>query len=210
MTPLRLDPRALGMQVSRRGQVSRAGASAFSRGTRSAVPATARAARRVVPAREIAGPGPVSPPPPLHHIRRREAASVGGRRDLTLAPSHAAGRGGDGRRPGGSTGPGDGRRVVYTKCIRNDFGSSGRLRGVGFPPSGFLMASSRRLRSCHVDLLDHGWIQHSTAGHTANRSVGNYHDYWGLNTTTRPAVEPLARIDALLDGKRRVSLLHQA
>ena len=92
MTPLRLDPHALGMQVSRRGQVSRPGASAFSRGTRSAVPAAAGAARRVVPARECAGPGPVSPP--LRHIRRREAASVGGRRYLTLAPSQAAGLGG--------------------------------------------------------------------------------------------------------------------
>ena len=29
-----------------------------------------------------------------------------------------------------------------------------------------------------------------------------YHDYRGLNAITRPAVEPLPHIDALLDGTR--------
>ena len=48
---------------------------------------------------------------PIHLIVGREAASAGGRRDLTLAPSQAAG--GDGYRPGGSSG--DHRGVVYTK-----------------------------------------------------------------------------------------------
>ena len=66
------------------------------------------------------------------------------------------------------------------------------------------------LRAQLVDLLDRGWIQHSTAGHAAavvfaRKADGSwriYYDYRGLNVITRPAVEPLPHIDALLDGTR--------
>ena len=70
------------------------------------------------------------------------------------------------------------------------------------------------LRAQLVDLLDCGWIQHSTAGHAAavvfaskpdgSWRISGCYDYpsRGLNTTTRPAVEPLLHIDALLDGTR--------
>ena len=84
----------------------------------------------------------LSLPGPLHLIWGREAASVGGRRDLTLGPSQAAG--GDGHRPGGSSG--DDRRVAYTKCIRSDFDSSGLHRGPGggvdSPPPAFRPATN--------------------------------------------------------------------
>ena len=49
------------------------------------------------------------------------AAPVGGRRDITLAPTEAAGQGGT--RPGG------------TKCLRSDFDGSGREGGSGEPPT---------------------------------------------------------------------------
>jgi hypothetical protein len=73
------------------------------------------------------------------------------------------------------------------------------------------------LRAQLIDLLDRGWIQHSTAGHAAavvfaRKPDGSWricYDYRGLNAITRPAVEPLPHIDALLDATR-VKLLHQA
>ena len=66
------------------------------------------------------------------------------------------------------------------------------------------------LRAQLIDLLDRGWIQHSTAGHAAavvfaRKPDGSWricYDYRGLNAITRPAVEPLPHIDALLDGTR--------
>ncbi len=66
------------------------------------------------------------------------------------------------------------------------------------------------LRAQRIDLLDRGWIQHSTAGHAAavvlaRKPDGTWricYDYRGLNSITRPAVEPLPHIDALLDGTR--------
>jgi hypothetical protein len=66
------------------------------------------------------------------------------------------------------------------------------------------------LRAQFIDLLDHGWIQHLTAGHAAavvfarkpDGSRRICYDYRGLNAITRPAVEPLTHIDALLDGTR--------
>jgi hypothetical protein len=66
------------------------------------------------------------------------------------------------------------------------------------------------LRTQLVDLLDRGWIQHSTAGHAAavvfaRKPDGSWHicyDYRGLNAITRPVVEPFPHIDALLDGTR--------
>ena len=66
------------------------------------------------------------------------------------------------------------------------------------------------LRTQLIDLLDRGWIQHSTAGHAAavvfaRKPDGSWricYDYRGLNAITRPAVEPLPHIDALLDGTR--------
>jgi hypothetical protein len=66
------------------------------------------------------------------------------------------------------------------------------------------------LRTQLVDLLDRGWIQHSTAGHAASvvfarKPDGTWricYDYLGLYAISRPAVEPLPHIDALLDGTR--------
>ena len=66
------------------------------------------------------------------------------------------------------------------------------------------------LRAQLVDLLDRGWIQHSTAGHAASvvfarKPDGTWricYDYRGLNAISRPAVEPLPHIDALLDNTR--------
>ena len=66
------------------------------------------------------------------------------------------------------------------------------------------------LRTQLVDLLDRGWIQHSTAGHAASvvfarKPDGTWricYDYRGLNAISRPVVEPLPHIDALLDGTR--------
>ena len=66
------------------------------------------------------------------------------------------------------------------------------------------------LRAQLIDLLDRGWIQHSTAGHAAavvfaRKPDGTWricYDYRGLNAITRPAVEPLPHIGALLDGIR--------
>ena len=60
------------------------------------------------------------------------------------------------------------------------------------------------------DLLDRGWIQHSTAGHAASvvfarKPDGTWricYDYRGLNAITEPLVEPLPHIDALLDETR--------
>ena len=61
-----------------------------------------------------------------------------------------------------------------------------------------------------IDLLDRGWVQHSTAGQAAwavfaRKPDGTWsicYDNRGLNAITRPAVEPLPQIDALLDGTR--------
>ena len=75
------------------------------------------------------------------------------------------------------------------------------------------MASSRscaHIAAQLVDLLDRGRIQHSTAGHAAavlftRKPDGLWricYDHRGLNAITRPAVEPLPHIDALLDGMR--------
>jgi hypothetical protein len=66
------------------------------------------------------------------------------------------------------------------------------------------------LRTQLVDLLDRGWIRHSTAGHAAavvfaRKPDGTWRiccDYRGLNGISRPAVEPLPHMDALLDGTR--------
>jgi hypothetical protein len=66
------------------------------------------------------------------------------------------------------------------------------------------------LRTQLVDLLDRGWIQHSTAGHAASvvfarQPDGTWricYDYRGLNAISWPAVEPLPHIEALLDGTR--------
>ncbi len=78
------------------------------------------------------------------------------------------------------------------------------------------------LRTQLVDLLDLGWIQHSTAGHAASVVFALKPDgpwricyvYRGLNAISQPAVEPLQHIDALLDGTwglcSGVMLLHQA
>ncbi len=61
-----------------------------------------------------------------------------------------------------------------------------------------------------IDLLDSGWIQHSTVGHAAavvfaRKPDGSWcicYDYLDLNAITRPAVEPLQHIDELLNGTR--------
>ncbi len=61
-----------------------------------------------------------------------------------------------------------------------------------------------------VDLLNRGWIQHSTAGHAAslvfvrkpNGTWRTCYDYRGLNAITRLAVQQLPHINALLDGTR--------
>ena len=65
------------------------------------------------------------------------------------------------------------------------------------------------LRAQLIDRLDRCWIQHSTAGHAAavfaRKQNGTWrmcYDYRGLNAITRPAVETLPHIDALLDGTR--------
>ncbi len=66
------------------------------------------------------------------------------------------------------------------------------------------------LRAQLVDLLDRGWIQHSTAGHAASVVFARKPDgtwricyvYRGLNAISRPAVQPLPHIDALLDNTR--------
>ena len=66
------------------------------------------------------------------------------------------------------------------------------------------------LRKQLHDLLDNGWIQHSTAGHAASvvfvrKPDGTWricYDYRGLNAITRPAIEPMQHIDALLDSTR--------
>jgi hypothetical protein len=71
---------------------------------------------------------------------------------------------------------------------------------------GELAELRRQLR----DLLDHGWIQHSTAGHAASvvfarKPDGSWricYDYRGLNAITEPQVEPLPHIHALLDETR--------
>ena len=60
-------------------------------------------------------------PPRRRGGGRGGAAPVGGRRDLALAPTEAAGCGGT--RPGG------------TKCLRSDFDGSGRTGGSGEPPT---------------------------------------------------------------------------
>ena len=59
------------------------------------------------------------------------------------------------------------------------------------------------LRAQLIDLLDRGWIQHSTAGHAAavvfaRKPDGSWricYDYRGLNAITRPAVELLPHIE---------------
>ena len=71
---------------------------------------------------------------------------------------------------------------------------------------GELAELRRQLR----DLLDRGWIQHSTAGHAAavvfaRKPDGSWricYDYRGLNAITEPQVEPLPHIDSLLDETR--------
>ena len=74
-------------------------------------------------AAEGAGPGPASIdlPPPRPTWGQGGAAPVGGRRDITLAPTEAAGQGRT--RPGG------------TKCLQSDFDGSGREGGSGEPPT---------------------------------------------------------------------------
>ena len=70
--------------------------------------------------------------------------------------------------------------------------------------------SDGELRAQLIGLLDRGWIQNSTAGHAAamvfaSKPDGSWHicyDCRGLHAITRPAVEPLPHIDALLDGTR--------
>ncbi len=67
------------------------------------------------------------------------------------------------------------------------------------------------LRIQLVDLLDRGWIQHSTAGHAASvvfarKPDGAWricYDYRGLNAITRPAVEQLPHIDQRLCSMER-------
>ena len=72
------------------------------------------------------------------------------------------------------------------------------------------------LRAHLIDLLDRGWIQHSTAGHAAavvfaRKPDGSWrfcYDSRGLNAITRPAVKPSthcsthadAAVDSLLDA----------
>ena len=64
------------------------------------------------------------------------------------------------------------------------------------------------LRKQLIDPLDRGWIQSSTAGHAAAVVFARKPDgscqicYRGLNSITRPAVEPLQHIDTLLDSTR--------
>ena len=72
------------------------------------------------------------------------------------------------------------------------------------------------LRAQLMDLVDRGWILHSTAGHAAavfaRKPDGSWricYDYRGLNAITRPAVEQLPHIDTPLDGTRG-SFLPQA
>ena len=57
------------------------------------------------------------------------------------------------------------------------------------------------VRTQLVDLLDRGWMQDSTAGHLPP-GWGICCDYRGLHAISRPAVEPLPHMDALLDGAR--------
>jgi hypothetical protein len=69
------------------------------------------------------------------------------------------------------------------------------------------------LRTQLVDLLDRGWIQHSTAGHAASvvfarKPDGTWricYDYRGLNAISRPAVEPLPHIGLTGRGGRTPS-----
>ena len=64
------------------------------------------------------------------------------------------------------------------------------------------------LRAQVNQLLDYGWIRHSTAGHAAAvvfaRKPDNTwricYDYRGLNAITRKAIEPIPHIEALLDA----------
>lgn len=66
------------------------------------------------------------------------------------------------------------------------------------------------LRRQLQDLLDRGWIQHSTAGHAAavvfvRKPDGSWricYDYRGLNAITEPQLEPLPHIDQLLEKTR--------
>ena len=66
------------------------------------------------------------------------------------------------------------------------------------------------LRAQVNQLLDYGWIRHSTAGHAAAvvfaRKPDNTwricYDYRGLNAITRKAIEPIPPIEALLDATR--------
>ena len=66
------------------------------------------------------------------------------------------------------------------------------------------------LRAQVNQLLDYGWIRHSTAGHAAAvvfaRKPDNTwricYDYRGLNAITRKAIEPIPHIEALLDATR--------
>ena len=82
------------------------------------------------------------------------------------------------------------------------------------PVKGLSNGELAELRAQLIDLLDRGWIQHSTAGHAASvvfarKADGSWricYDFWGLSrdlkATTRPAVEQLPHFDALLDGTR--------
>ena len=66
------------------------------------------------------------------------------------------------------------------------------------------------LRAQVNQLLDYGWIRHSTAGHAAAivfaRKPDNTwricYDYRGLNAITRKAIEPIPHIESLLDATR--------
>jgi hypothetical protein len=85
-----------------------------------------------------------------------------------------------------------------------------RSRPVKLLSDGELAERTANWRAQPIDLLDCGWIQHSTAGHLAavvfaRKPDGSWHicyNYRGLNAITRPAVEQLQQIDALLDGTR--------
>ena len=75
----------------------------------------------------------------LHQTRSRRTTSVGGLHDVTLAPSEAAGS--DRHSPGGPSG--NGRPVVYTKCLRSNFDRFGRLRGGVLLPQSQLFVPRR-------------------------------------------------------------------
>jgi hypothetical protein len=78
------------------------------------------------------------------------------------------------------------------------------------PPKRLSEGELAELRRQLRDLLDRGWIQHSTARHAASvvfarKPDGTWricYDCRGLNAITEPQVEPLPHIDAILDETR--------